>query len=371
MIDGYVFLGGGGNIVIFFSIYVAAQFIGGGKLLHALFGIDEGLAILLTALIVIPYTAYGGFQSVVYTDCMQAVLMFTSFAIAPIFGIIYIANTPGVFATSLTKALINSGSSYTSFLGGFKGFAAGAMIGAGLSWIFGYLGGIPQLNARYMAMRNKSEMIKARRIAIPYLLLTCIGATAIAFLGIAIFGPNSLEDVESVMPLVMLKVFPTALATLFITGAVAAMLSTADSILVLAGTEASINIIKPFFLKKSGKFSEKQGLKISRLTTIILSFIGLGIAYFIPTKVIYNIVGYVWAGLGNPFAVITILTFFWKKFTGKAVIYTIIVGLCFNIFWIVSGLTRIVDVKLIGFIITLTVAIIVSYLTQPKKVEGV
>ena len=61
-------------IVFFFFFYVGAQFLGGGKTLYTLFGIKPATGVLITALIIIPYTVYGGFRSVVYTDVIQAII---------------------------------------------------------------------------------------------------------------------------------------------------------------------------------------------------------------------------------------------------------------------------------------------------------
>lgn len=61
------------TIAFFFIIYVGAQFIGGGKTFFTLFGIDPTVGILITACIIAPYTLYGGFGSVVYTDCLQSI----------------------------------------------------------------------------------------------------------------------------------------------------------------------------------------------------------------------------------------------------------------------------------------------------------
>ena len=62
--------------------------------------------------------------------------------------------------------------------------------------------------------------------------------------GIALFGPTGLEDQEYVMPAVLLKIFPPAIAAVLITGAIAAMISTADSLLILSATELSENLLK-------------------------------------------------------------------------------------------------------------------------------
>jgi len=70
---------------------VEAQVIGGGKTLNVLFGLNPTTGILLTMAVIIPYTVWGGFQSVVYTDCVQSIIMIFTLVVTPIAGIIYIA----------------------------------------------------------------------------------------------------------------------------------------------------------------------------------------------------------------------------------------------------------------------------------------
>jgi len=91
------------TIVFFFFFYVGAQFLGGGKTLNPMFGLDIRYGILLTAAIIIPYTLYGGFQSVVYTDVIQAIVMIITLIVGPIAGFIYISNHPELFAQSIGK----------------------------------------------------------------------------------------------------------------------------------------------------------------------------------------------------------------------------------------------------------------------------
>ncbi|OPX34532.1 hypothetical protein B1H10_03505 [candidate division KSB1 bacterium 4484_188] len=104
-------------IVFFFFFYVGAQFIGGGKTLHTLFNIDPKWGIFITAAIIVPYTIYGGFRSVVYTDVVQAIVMITTLVVGPIVGVIYLAthSEAGLFATSMIEALHKAGTSYSSF----------------------------------------------------------------------------------------------------------------------------------------------------------------------------------------------------------------------------------------------------------------
>ncbi|MCF8343388.1 MAG: sodium/proline symporter [Bacteroidales bacterium] len=325
------------TIVFFFFFYVGAQFLGGGKTLESMFGVETKWGMLITAVIIIPYTIYGGFRSVVYTDVIQAIVMITALILGPIVGIIYLANHPEVFAQSVPQALDKAGTAYTSLTGGATGFMAGVVLVGGLSWFFGYLGGQPQLSMRFMAISDERQAKKARNIGIIWTIIAYIGALFIGWLGIAIFGPDGLQDQEMVMPEVFLKIFPPAIAAVLITGAIAAMISTADSLLILSSSELSENLLKPA-LKTQNK--AKLALKHSRITTALLAVIALLLAYISPSDMIYTIVGYVWAGIGSTFSVVILLTLFWKRYHGRAVLVTIITGLIFTIIWFSSGMEK-------------------------------
>ncbi|MDZ7739091.1 MAG: sodium/proline symporter [Bacteroidales bacterium] len=324
------------TIVFFFFFYVGAQFLGGGKTLHTMFGIDPKLGLLLTAAIIVPYTIYGGFRSVVYTDVIQAIVMIITLVVGPITGIIYLSNHPELFAQSIPEALRSAGESYVSLSGTARGFGAGLVLAGGFSWFFGYLGGQPQLSMRFMAIRDARQAKKARNIGIIWTIIAYIGALSIGWIGIALFGPAGLDDPEYVMPRVILQLFPPAVAAILITGAIAAMISTADSLLILSATELSENL-----LKKEGEAAalakKDRSLRHSRLVTALLAVIALVIAWVSPSRLIFTLVSYVWAGIGCTFSVIILLSLFWKRFHGRAALATIVVGLLFTIFWISGG----------------------------------
>jgi sodium/proline symporter len=327
-----------------------------------MFKINPQVGMLITAIIIVPYTIYGGFRSVVYTDVIQAVVMITTLVIGPIVGIIYLSGNidPNIFAQSISQALSRAGTEYMSLTGATSGFAAGIVIAGGFSWFFGYLGGQPQLSMRFMAIKDPVQAKKARNIGIVWTVIAYIGALSIGWIGIAIFGPTGLEDQEYVMPAVLLKLFPPAIAAVLITGAIAAMISTADSLLILSSTELSENLIKPI-----SKSEAKSGLFRSRIATAVLAVIALALAYISPSKLIFTIVGYVWAGVGGTFSVVILLTLFWKKFNGKAALLTIVTGMLFTIFWISSGFDeKIVTARIMTFIVAGLVATISTFIFQ-------
>lgn len=322
-------------IVFFFFFYVGAQFLGGGKTLHTLFGLQPAAGALITAAVIIPYTIYGGFRSVVYTDVVQAIVMIITLIVAPVVGLIYISEGNGTFASDITQALVQSGDTYTSLTGAASGFGAGLLITGGFSWFFGYLGGQPQLSMRFMAIRDFRQVKKARNIGIIWTIIAYIGALMLGWIGIAIFGPAGLTDPEYVMPSVIMKLFPPVIAAVLITGAIAAMISTADSLLILSATEVSESLIKLRGI--NDKDQAANTLKKHRITTAIVAIVALILSYLSPSKLIFTIVSYVWAGIGCTFSVVILFTLFWKKFHGRAAIITIIAGIAFTVFWISGG----------------------------------
>lgn len=339
-------------IVFFFFFYVGAQFLGGGKTFHILFHLNPKLGMLITAIVIIPYTVLGGFRSVVYTDVIQAIIMITTLVLGPIVGAIYIANTPGLFAHSIGEALSKAGSNYTSLTGAAEGFAAGLVIVGGFSWFFGYLGGQPQLSLRFMAIRNPQQARRGRNIGILWTIVAYIGALSLGWLGIALFGPTGLNDPEYVMPSVMLIIFPPAIAGILITGALAAMLSTADSLLILSSTELSENLIKT---------AAKNKLLQCRIITACLALVALTLAYLSPSTLIYTIVGYVWAGVGGTFSIVILFTLFWKRFHGRAALTTIVAGMLFTVIWISTGLEAKITARVLTFVVAGIVAIIATF----------
>ena len=352
------------TIVFFFFFYVGAQFLGGGKILHTMFNIDPKLGMLITAGIIVPYTIYGGFRSVVYTDVIQAIVMIATLVIGPIVGIFYLHDHPELYAQSIGDALAQAGPQYNSFIQSASGFGAGVVIVGGFSWFFGYLGGQPQLSTRFMAIKDPEQAKKARNIGIVWTLIAYIGALSLGWIGIGIFGPGRLEDQEFVMPAVLLEIFPPAIAALLITGAIAAMISTADSLLILSATELSENLIKPAFKKD---ISEKKSLVHSRVITAILAVIALLLAYLIGDgTLIFTLVSYVWAGIGGTFSIVILFTLFWKRFHGKAAIITILTGMSFTIVWISTGLDEVITSRILTFVVA-AVAAIIATLSIPKN----
>jgi sodium/proline symporter len=347
-------------IIFFFILYVAAQFSGGGKTLNITFGIPVTWGIIISAVVVIVYAMAGGFFSVVWTDVLQAVLMIITLVVTPIVALIAISQNN----ISIAGALAGAGTGLDSWTGGAVGFAAGTLIFNNFSWFFGYLGGQPQLDARWMAMRSDRDVKIGATIAITWTLLAYAGAITLGIAAIALYGTGAVADPEQILPFMLLKLMPPWLAGILLAGAVAAMMSTADSQLLIATSSISEDIIHKSLRKQT---DDRRLVFISRIVILIVGLIALVMA-FTSKNLIYTVVGWAWAGIGCSFAPAVILSFFWKRFNGRGVIASLVSGFATTVIWMTTGLDQVFTARAATFIIAFVCAVAVTLLTsRPKK----
>ena len=165
---------------------------------------------------------------------------------------------------------------------GQKGIAALILALGGLSWGFGYLGQ-PHLVIRYMAIRSSEEVALARKIAICWAIPGIIGAFFIGVIAMMYFGPAYFQtvDPEQSMPILASELLHPVVAGLFISGAVAAMMSTADSQLLVSASAITEDFFHQFLNKD---ISDKNLVKLSRFMIIILGIIAYCIALYSEIK---------------------------------------------------------------------------------------
>ena len=349
-------------IAFFFLFYVSAQFHASGKVINTLFGLSSINGIFIGAVVIIFYTIMGGFFAIAWTDLLQGILMIGTLVILPIVGIIELQN----HERTIYEVLNQVGESNSSYTMGRSGLAAVSVVLGGLSWGLGYLGQ-PHLVIRYMAIKNPKDINKAKLIAILWALPGISGAFLIGLVALNYFGPDFfiINDVEQAMPLLATELLPPIFAGLLISGAVAAMMSTADSQLLVSTSAITEDFIHQFL---GLNLSDKTLLLINRITIIILGIIAFCIAIFseFTGKNIFGVVSYAWSGLGSSFGPVLVLSLWWTKTTRKGVIAGLLVGFFSTIIWANTDLRLIVSERLVSFVFAFIVVILVSYLDKEK-----
>jgi sodium/proline symporter len=342
-------------IIFFYTGYVAAQFVGGGKILNAAFGVSPEWGILIAASIVVFYTLMGGFIAVVWTDVVQGVMMACVAVILPLVGIFKLGG-PG----NLLDALAPLGSDFLTMNAGKTGsaFIFGVMLG-GLSWGVGYFGQ-PHLLSRYMAVRSPVDIRRGTMIAMLWVLVAYWGAPLIGIVAAGTFGPG-VGDPEMVMPLLTRHLMPGWIAGLMIAGAVAAMMSTADSQLIVVTS----SLVEDVYVKLMRPGSSPGRLVLlSRLATLLAAAVALFLA-FSSEDLIFDMVAYAWSGLGSSFGPPLLLSLRWKRATAHGVLAGMLAGTISNIVWKnVDVLGESLDLKLATFVMSFIVTVLVSLLTR-------
>lgn len=345
-------------IVFFYAFYLAAQFNGAGTVLRQTFDIPTFWGIVLGAVIIVLYTMMGGFIAVAWTDVVQAVIMIGTLVVLPVVGLYELSQRDPATLTAVQA-------SARSWTGGATGLAAFAAVASGLSWGFGYAGQ-PHTITRFMSIHRPDTIRVGRRVAMAWAIPAFGGAFVIGLVGARLYDVGAMADPEQLMPRMALDLLPGWLAGIFISGAVAAMMSTADSQL-LVGTSAFAEDVLHRGL--GWNLSPAQLVAVSRVVTLLL---GLGGFFLAVTSqdLIFQLVSYAWSGLGASFGPAVIFTLHWKKTTGPGVLAGMLTGAVTTVVWSSLPINALVHARLASFVLACVALFVVSRLTSPAPGAG-
>ncbi|MDY3971714.1 MAG: sodium/proline symporter PutP [Clostridia bacterium] len=365
-------------ILIFFTVYTSSMFAAGAKLFDYIFNMGYLPALILSVVVVTVYTFLGGFKAVCWTDLFQGLLMFAAIIVVALF--------------------MYNGLNGTSFewsqLGGFslspsKEFGVMGIVSA-IAWGIGYFGQ-PHILTRFMAIRSSKEIKPARRIAMVWVVISLalaviIGMLANPFLkqllasgqlGDGILDANGmLADSEKVFMVLVQHMFPTLIAGVLLAAVLAAIMSTADSQLLVSSSSFSSDIYNTLFNKNA---SEKTLLNVSRITIVVIAAIACLLAID-PNSSVFEIVAHAWAGFGAAFGPIILCSLFWKRCNEYGALAGVVSGGAVALLWAyippiiwgenIPGIFTIYEI-IPGFIVSLALIFIVSLLTKAPSEEVV
>lgn len=324
-------------IMIFFTFYVASSFVSGGKLLNTVFGIDYGKAVLLGAVIIILYTFLGGFLAVCWTDLIQGILMFVAIVVLPITVIVTHKGE-----INLELDILNSAKESIAQTGYLSLWSKEGLAGVGattltavisvlsaVGWGLGYFGQ-PHILSRFMAISDPEEISRSRQIAMGWVVISLIGAIVIGILGRSLTNNQLISDPEHVFMNMVLEYTPTFLCGILLSAILAAVMSTADSQLLVTSSAISEDLYHGMIRKNA---SEKELVWISRGTIILVSVIAFFLAMDPNNSSVLGLVAYAWAGFGATFGPVVIMSLFYKETTLCGAISGLLVGGVTTIVW--------------------------------------
>ena len=360
-------------IVIFFLIYTAAQFSAGAKLFNAVFGIDYTTALIVGAIVIVSYTFLGGFLAVCWTDLVQGVLMFFAIIILPIIAVVKLGGTQSTFDIAANLANLPEGFGLTEWAG--IGSMGGLAILSTAAWGLGYFGQ-PHILTRFMGIRHSNDIKPARRIAIVWVVCSLSAAVILGVVGKAYvstimsaeeLGALDGERIFIYMVQHLLKGPGFAIiAGILLTAILAAIMSTADSQLLVTSSAISEDICKSIF---KSKITEKHSVWISRISVLAVAAIALIIASN-PNSSVFDLVSYAWAGFGAAFGPAILISLYWKRMNWQGTLAGIISGGITVILWknLVKQYINLYEI-LPAFIISVIFIVIVSLMTERPSLD--
>ncbi len=342
-------------ILIFMVAYVAAQFVGGGKAIGASFGLSPGTGIMLTAAIVLAYTVLGGFMAVSLTDTVQAVFMLFALIALPV---IAIADYGGWYAMVSELRLLEAGLPDPFALS----------VGAGLGFVGIGLGspGNPHILVRYMSITDANHFRFAAVVGTVWNVLMGAGAVLIGLVGRAWLGATEAlpqGDPENLFPVLAQQHLPPVLFGVVVAAIFAAIMSTADSQLLVAASTVVRDVHEKVVRRRP--LARRIAVTYSRVVVVLLVLAALALG-LVADELVFWLVLFAWAGLGAALGPTSILALFWRRTTRAGVFAGLVVGTVTTIVWYFTPALKGMLYELIpAFAAGLVATVLVSLVTRP------
>lgn len=319
-----------GALVVFVPIYAGAQVFATGKAFHDFLGWDHYVGAAVGFGVVMLYITQGGFTAVVWSDVFQGSLMVLGLVALPLVGLFHMGSVGAV-----TDALAAIDPHLLSWHGpGPEGPGSGGWTLASITSILGFAAigigfwGSPQVFVRYISMRNTGQILPGTITALTWTLLADSGAVLVGIIGRAIYAPVELGgSSEAVLPTMALDLLPAFFAGGFIAMVLSAIMSTIDSLLVVASSAG----VRDYWQKvRHPGMGDEQLIALSRRVTVALSLVsfavGIGIMLHDKDEGVFWTIIFGWSGIAATFCPTMILSLYWAGLTERGAKASMVAG---------------------------------------------
>ena len=371
-------------VIVFFAVYTASAFASGAKLFANVFGTGAEdntaytVGLIIAAVVILVYTLLGGFKAVCYTDFIQGLLMLVAILAVPIIAYIAIGgDLEGSLANAPTPVADPAG--FLSLMKDGEGNPITPVsVISNLGWALGYFG-MPHILVRFMAIKSDKEVKKSRIIAIVWVILSLgaasfLGLVARGFLteDLIASGKSEVVFIKTIQQIFNGNVLLVFIGGIFLCGILAAIMSTADSQLLVTASAVSEDMYKGVIKKNA---SEKSALNVGRIAVVVVAVFAFIIALN-PNSSVMGLVSDAWAGFGAAFGPIILLSLFWKRFNLAGAAAGMITGFATVVIWdyipfggetlyAKTGLYSLV----LGFALALIAAVVFTLVTKKPSAE--
>ena len=345
-------------MLIFLVPMMGAQTIGAGVIFTTYTGAPEWVGIVVMGVTVILYCMMGGIRSVMMTDVIQGVLMVVT-AVTTFF----VSLKLGGGLETINAKLLATDPNYMKFPGHNGAYPWQNYASMVIMWSF-FCIGQPHLFTKFFTMKSYSTMFKA-------VLLGTLGmwfsASFIEWCGVT--GAASFPGIEGktsdfIVPLILQEGLNPYISALMVAGIFSAGMSTISSLLITSTSAVSRDLYQRV-LKRDA--TDEDTLKMSRLVTVVLGIIAIGIGILKPGS-IFTIILFAFGGLGI-WAAPILAGMYWKRTSTTAVFTSVIVGEIFYFLLLTKwqSLTFGFNPLIIAWLLTMAIIIVVSLFTRPAS----
>lgn len=301
-------------MVIFFITQMIAQFTGGATLISSVTGLDYSASLFIFGAVVIAYTAFGGFTAVAITDAVQGIIMCLGTFLLLFFVLKSGGGLSQIDATLQTN-LPNIYDNLTSV------YTPGSLISFWVLVGFGTLG-LPQTAVRSMGFRDTKSLHKAMWIGAITCSFVIVGMHLAGVWAGALVDTNNLPTSDYFIPYIIQKIMPSGLAGIFLAAPMAAVMSTVDSLLILAVASILKDLFRTYFVGDNTKRIASYNKKIKTTSTILTITLGIIVMLlaFNPPDIIFFINLFAMGGLECSFFWPLVGGLFWRKGTKQAAV---------------------------------------------------
>lgn len=299
-------------ILFSFLFYIASQFQAAGNAFASSFGLSVNSSIAVGVVVIVLYTLLGGFWAVSVTDTLQGLMMALSAIVLPVVALVHVGG-----AGALVERLIAAETGGVSLTRDYPGLL-------GLAFILGTLGiglgypGQPHVVNRFMALRDPEALRRGRVIAIAWATIIYAGMILLGFCARVLWTLGNREEIyfETAN-----RILPAAIAGVMIAAVLSAIMSTADSQLLVAASSISWDWRRA----RLGGETQKHGITASRVVVLLVSLVAMLVAMFAPAT-IFSRVLFAWHALGSAFGPILVLRLTGRAIDGRAVLASMAAG---------------------------------------------
>ncbi len=340
-------------LIAFTMMATVGSQITGTAIVLKTFGADWGITYEMGAcialFIVLIYTTCSGLFGVVYTDVVQFfVLLLAVYLVLPFIAV----GEVGGIGTLLEK-----------IPGEMLSIKPDSQI---IGWIFTNLvftmAGA-EMWQRAFAARSKGDASKGMYLGTFVYAITIVITLIVGLCGFILL-PNLVESygsADAVVPAMVIHYLPAGMTGLGIAGMLAALMSTADTYLLMATQTIVNDIIK----KRHPNIKMEKELLLARVFTVSLGLLALVIAFKI--RAAYNALMFAWTFYAASLGIPAFVALFWKKATKEGIVAGILAGFIISIVWKFMGEPGGLGSAIPGSLASLVCLLIVTYLTYKKE----